>query len=160
ASVAFGWTSVACGAVMFLLIPAAMLFLHEQRKRINTQELLHNAGKQFVSIGTAKGMWAAAGLMALFYIAPGLFTAIFYKQQNDLHLDTQTQGVLQFLSGVGGVLAASLYGALCRRFNLRTLLPVCLTAATVANVAYLFYSSLGRARVIESFNGFGYTLAE
>ena len=31
---------------------------------------------------------------------------------------------------------------------------------TAANLGYLFYSSLGRAQVIEGFNGFGYTLAE
>jgi BT1 family len=32
--------------------------------------------------------------------------------------------------------------------------------ATFANLGYLFYSSLGRARAIEGLNGFGYTLAE
>jgi hypothetical protein len=31
---------------------------------------------------------------------------------------------------------------------------------TAANLGYLFYSSVMRARVIEGFNGFGYTLAE
>ena len=32
--------------------------------------------------------------------------------------------------------------------------------ATIANLGYLFYSSLGRAQAIEGLNGFGYTLAE
>ena len=94
ASIAFGWTAAACGGVMFLLVPATMFFLHEQRKRINSRELLDNAGKQLVNIGTAKTMWAAAGLMALFYIAPGFSTAIFYRQQNELHMNTQAQGFL------------------------------------------------------------------
>ena len=79
ASIAFTWTALACGGVMFLLVPATILFLHEQRKRIDSRELLENAGKQLVNIGTAKTMWAAVGLMALFYIAPGFSTAIFYK---------------------------------------------------------------------------------
>jgi len=30
----------------------------------------------------------------------------------------------------------------------------------VANFGYLFYTSVGNARIIDSFNGFGYTLAE
>jgi hypothetical protein len=159
-SIAFGWTTAACGGAMFLLVPAAMFFLHEQRRRIDSRELLDNAAKQMVRIATAAPMWAAAGLMALFYIAPGLFTAVFYKQQDDLRLDTQGQGLLQFISGVCGVVAALGYGFACRYLNLRKLLVGCLLFATAANLAYLFYSTVGRARVIEGFNGFGYTLAE
>jgi MFS-type transporter involved in bile tolerance (Atg22 family) len=98
---------------------------------------------------------------ALFYCAPGIVTAVFYKQQNNLHLNTQGQGFLQFLSGVFGVLAATLYGTYaCRRFSLRTLLPWGIAFGTAANVGYLFYSSLGNVRIIESFSCFGYTLAE
>jgi hypothetical protein len=160
-SIAFGWTTIACGGVVFLIVPGAAWFLYEQRKRIETKELLDNASKQLVKIANAKTMWAAAGFMALFYCAPGIATAVFYKQQNDLHLTTQGQGLLTFLSGVCGVLAATLYGAYaCRRFTLRTLLVWCIGFGTAANLGYLFYSSVGHARIVESFNGFGYTLAE
>ena len=114
-----------------------------------------------VKIVNAKTMWAAAGFMALFYCAPGISTALFYKQQNELHLTTQGQGGLVFLSGVFGVLAAILYGGLaCRRIDLRTLLFISLALSVAADIGFLFYSSVGRARMIESFNGFAYTLAE
>jgi predicted MFS family arabinose efflux permease len=160
-SIAFGWTAVACGSVMFLVVPGTVWFLHEQRKKIDTQELLDNARKQLVKIANAGTMWAATGFMALFYCAPGVQTAVFYKQQNDLHLNTQGQGFLQLLSGAFGVLAAVLYGAFaCRRLTLRTLLLWCIGFGTAANLGYLFYSSVGHARIVESFNGFGYTLAE
>jgi predicted MFS family arabinose efflux permease len=159
-SIAFGWTAAACGGVLFLIVPVTILVLKEQRKRIDSAELLANAGQQLKNIGTASTMWAAAGLMALFYIAPGISTAVFYKQQNDLHMDTQAQGFLALLSGVFGILAALGYGFACRKFNLRTLLIVCMLAATVANLSYIFYSSVALARVVESVNGFGYTLAE
>ncbi len=145
---------------MFLLVPVTILFLHERRKRTDSQVLLQNARQQLVKIGTAGTMWGAAGLMALFYIAPGFSTALFYKQQNDLHMTTQAQGFLQLISGVFGVLAAVGYGFLCRCWNLRRLLIWCMLFATAANLAYMFYSSTGRARAIEGFNGFGYTLAE
>jgi hypothetical protein len=157
---ALGWTAAACGGLMFLLVPATMFFLREQRQKIPSRELLDNARKQLVKIGAATTMWAAAGLMALFYIAPGLSTAIFYKQQNELHLNTQAQGNLQFLAGIFGITAAVGYGLLCRRVNLRTLLVACLFLGAAANLGYLFYSSLWSARIVESFNGFGYTLAE
>ena len=103
ASIAFGWTAISCGGILFLIVPAAVWLLHEQRRRIAARELFDQAGKQLVKIANARTMWAAAGLMALFYCAPGLFTAVFYKQQNDLHLSTQGQGYLQFLSGAFGV---------------------------------------------------------
>ena len=36
----------------------------------------------------------------------------------------------------------------------------CIGFGAAGNLVYLFYSSVGHARIIESFNGFGYTLAE
>jgi predicted MFS family arabinose efflux permease len=142
------------------LVPVTLLFLQEQRQRSDPRLLLENARSQLVKIATARTMWGAAGLMALFYIAPGFATALFYKQQNELHLGTQAQGFLQLIAGVCGVLAAVGYGILCRRLNLRTLLVGCMIFATAANLGYLFYSSAGRAQAIEGLNGFGYTLAE
>jgi predicted MFS family arabinose efflux permease len=144
---------------MFLLVPVTILFLQEQRKRFDSREVLNNARKQLYKIVTAHTMWAAAGLMALFYIAPGFTTALFYKQQNELHFTTQTQGFLQLIAGVCGILAAICYGILCRRLSLRTLLVWCMLVATIANFGYLFYSSVGRAQAIEGLS-FGYTLAE
>jgi hypothetical protein len=160
ASIAFGWTAAACGGIMFVLVPVTVLFLHEHRQGPDSREVLANARRQLVNIATARTMWAAAGLMALFYIAPGFATALFYKQQNELHLSTQTQGFLGLIAGICGIMAAVGYGILCRRLNLRTLLIWCMLIATITNLGYLFYSSLGRAQAIEGLNGFGYTLAE
>jgi len=160
ASIAFGWTAAACGGIMLLLVPVTILFLQERRQQPASRQILANARAQLVNIATARTMWGAAGLMALFYIAPGFATALFYKQQNELHLDTHPQGFLQLIAGVCGVLAALGYGVLCRRLNLRTLLVGCMMFATAANLGYLFYSSAGRAQAIEGLNGFGYTLAE
>jgi hypothetical protein len=160
ASIAFGWTAAACGGIMFALVPMTILFLREERRPANARAVLDNARRQLVNIATARTMWAAAGLMALFYIAPGFATALFYKQQNELHFSTQVQGFLQSIAGICGILAAVGYGIMCRRLNLRTLLVWCLAVATVANLGYLFYSSLTRAQAIDGLNGFGYTLAE
>lgn len=160
ASIAFGWTAAACGGILFLLVPVTILCLRETRTRVDSRQLLEDAGQQLGKIGRAGTMWAAAGLMALFYIAPGFSTALFYKQQTDLHMTTQGQGFLQLLSGVGGVVAAIGYAVACRRISLRTLLLVCLAAATAANLGYLFYSSIPAAQVIETVNGFGFSLAE
>jgi hypothetical protein len=160
ASIAIGWTAAACGGIMFLLVPVAILFLRERRVSLDSRQILANAGAQLRNIASARTMWGAAGLMALFYIAPGFATAVFYKQQNELNMDTQAQGFLGLIASVFGVLAAIGYAYVCRRLNLRWLLVICMTLGTVANLGYLFYSSIGRAQAIEGLNGFGYTLAE
>lgn len=159
-SIAFGVTAASCAGATFLLLPAAIFFLHEQRQRVDSRELLGNARRQLKRVASAKTMWAAAGLMALFYAAPGMATALFYRQQNRLHMNTEMQGFLQFLGGIGGVLAATVYGYACRRLNLRKLLVACLLIATGANLFYLFYTSVTRAKLIDGFNGWGYSLAE
>jgi hypothetical protein len=160
ASIAFGWTAAACGSVMFLLVPVTVLYLQEQRRTCTAQEVLASAREQLLEIGNAGTMWAAAGLMALFYIAPGFGTALFYKQQNDLHLTTQAQGFLQLTAGASGVIAAAGYAYLCRRVSLRSLLVGCIIAATTLNLGYLFYSTFKNSLIIESLNSFGYTLVE
>jgi hypothetical protein len=160
ASIAFGWTAAACGGVMFLLAPVTILFLREQNKRIDSREMLDNAARQLGRIGAAGTMWGAAALMAVFYIAPGITTALFYKQQNDLHMSTQGQGTLALIFGLCGVAAAVGYGYACRRVNLRILLIICLSAASLGRLGYLFYSSVSRAHVIAGVDGFSFTLAE
>ena len=160
AAVAFGWTALACGGVMFLLVPATVFFLHEQRRKTDSQVLMHAAIGQFRAIVDARTMWAAAGLMALFYAAPGFGTAVFYKQQNELGMTTQAQGYLALIAGVVGIFASFGYAYACRRYNLRKLLVFSMAFGTAANLGYLFYSSVPNAQIVEGFNGFGFTLAE
>jgi hypothetical protein len=160
ASVAFGWTAALCGGVMFLLVPLTLIFLREPLRNTSPRAGVAEPLKEIAKIAKARYVWAAAGLMALFYMAPGLSTALFYKQQNDLHLDTQGQGALQLIGALAGIVGAITYGFVCRRLHLRALLMVGLGLATVASLGYLFYSSVGNAQKIEAFNGFCFAGAE
>ncbi len=159
ASVAFGFTALACGGVIFLVVPVAFLFLRE-RPATAPQNHFRWAGQELSQILRARSMWMATGLMAIFYLAPGLQTALFYKQQNDLHFDTQTQGNFELYGGACAILGTLLYASLCRRLSLRRLLPWCLAFGAAANIGYLFYTTLTRAGFIEALNGFAYALAE
>ncbi len=160
AAITFGWTAITGAGIMFFLFPAALFLLHEPRQPADPRGVLRDAAQQLGNVRRAHNLWAAIGLMALFYIAPGFATALFYRQQNLLHLNTEIQGYLGMLGGAGGVAAAFAYGRLCRRFNLRMLLPWCLGIATVTNLGYLYYSTFLRAQVIDGMNGLGYALAE
>jgi hypothetical protein len=160
ASVAFGWTAALCGGVMFLLVPLTLIFLREPLRNASPRAGVAKPLNEIAKIAKARYVWAAAGLMALFYMAPGLSTALFYKQQNDLHLDTQGQGALQLIGALSGIVGAITYGFVCRRLHLRALLMVGLGLATAGSLGYLFYSSVGNAQKIEAFNGFCFAGAE
>lgn len=160
-AIAFGWTNVASAAIMFMPIPAAIFFLKEPLRKIDSKQLLGDAGKQLKKVLSAKTMWAAAGFSFLFYFAPGIQTALFYRQQDVLHLTTRGQGLMLFLNGAFGVLSATIYGSFaCKRWNLRKLLLWCIISGAVAQLGYAFYSTVNRAYVIECLWGLGWSAAD
>jgi predicted MFS family arabinose efflux permease len=161
ATMAFGWTNAASAAIMFLPIPAAIFFLKEKRINIDTQKLLGDAGKQITKIAKARTMWAAAGFSFLFYFAPGIQTALFYRQQNVLHMSTKQQGAMFFLNGIFATLTAIIYGVYAaKRWTLRNLLRWCIFAGALAQISYAFYNSINQAYIIESLWGLGWASAD
>ena len=161
AAKAFGWTNAVSATIMFLPIPAAFFFLKEKRINIDREKLLGDAGKQLAKIVKAKTMWAAAGFSFLFYFAPGIQTALFYRQQDVLHMSTQQQGFMAFLNGIFGMLTAVIYGGYAaKRWNLRKLLVWCIVLGAVAQIGYAFYNSMNQAYIIEIFWGLGWASAD
>lgn len=161
AGLAFGWTGAVSAAIMVLPIPAGLFLLREERTQINSQQRIQNAGKQLGKIAKAKMMWMAAVFSFLFYFAPGIQTALFYRQQNVLHMSTGQQGVMFFLNGIVATATAMLYGAYAsKRWTLRTLLFWCILAGALCQMAYAFYDSIEEAYVIECLWGLGWASAD
>jgi hypothetical protein len=162
ASIRFGWTAISCASVAFLLIPVALWCLKEAPAAAETgAQVLKAAGNKLVQVGKAKALWMAASVSFLFYFSPGIQTAQFYAQQNDLHLTTLQQGTLVSLNGVFGVLSAFLYGAFAaKRYMLRNLLLACIVIGASAQASYAIYYSYSVAKIVDSYYGFGFTLAE
>jgi predicted MFS family arabinose efflux permease len=158
-AIAFGWTAAACGGVVFLLFPATLLWLQEQKRKVDSGQMLASFGHQLVNIGTAGTLWAAAGLTLLVYLAPGFATALFYRQQDVLHMNTIDQGFLALYGGGFGVAGAITYLWLCRQRNLRFMLALGLAISTAATFTYLNYGSLLQARMCASIDGFCGTFA-
>lgn len=168
ASIAFSWTCVACGAVMFILFPATWFLLKEQRQHVDSDQVLANFNHQFNNIVSARTLWAAAALTLLVFIAPGFSTALFYKQQNELHMMPNTgpggwfgsQAFLGTIAGVFSLISPFVYLLVCRRLNLRWMLAICLAMATSTTLLYLFYSSVFNARIIAGLDSFAGASAE
>jgi predicted MFS family arabinose efflux permease len=146
---------------MFLPIPAALFFLREQRIRVDSQQLLADATRQLGKIARARTMWAAAAFSFLFYFAPGIQTALFYRQQDVLHMSTGQQGLMNFLNGIFAVATATFYGVyVAKRWPLRRLLFCCILAGAITQMCYAFYNSMQQAYVIESLWGLGWASAD
>ena len=169
-SIAFGFTAGACGLAMFIIVPVTLLLMREQRQRIDSSEVLRGAGEKIGIIVNAKAMWAAAGVTGLVFLAPGLSTAIFYRQQDLLHMTTNSgpglpgflggQGFLAVIGAVGGLASAVFYAWACRRNNLRTMLAGGLIASGVVGLGFLFYTTAANARILALIGGFAGTLVE
>jgi MFS family permease len=155
----FGWTAMACAGVLFLIVPVALIFLKEEPVTANAGEILAEAGRQLKRIGTAGTMWAAGGLIALFYIAPGFSTALFYRQQNELHMLPPAQGLLTTAAASAAIAGALTYAFACRKLKLRTMMLIGLSLATVTTLGYVFYDSVPRAYAIAVVNSFCEALA-
>lgn len=161
AGVAFGWTNWTSAAIMCLPIPAALFYVREHPVRVDSAALLGKAGAQLRRIAGARTMWAAAGFSFLFYFAPGIQTALFYRQQDVLHMSTGQQGLMLFLQGAFATAVALFYGArAAKRWNLRTLLFMCILAGALSQMCYAFYDSINEAYVIECLWGLGWASAD
>ena len=161
AGMAFGWTGAVSAAIMFLPIPATYFFLKERRTQVDSKKLLGDARKQLTKIAKAKTMWAAAGFSFLFYFAPGIQTALFYRQQDVLHMSTSQQGLMFFLNGSFATVTAVIYGTYAaKRWTLRRLLFWCIFAGAIAQLCYAFYNSMTQAYIIESLWGLGWASAD
>ncbi len=157
AGVDFMWTALLCAVVAASLVPVAAIFLHEPHLPAQPLSAL---GDQLRTIGRARPMWAAGAIMLMFFIAPGTESALFYRQQNELHMTTGAQGWLVFAAYLAGIATALCYTRLCRWFTLRALLLIGIGANACTQAMYLFYSSVPAAFAIEAINGVGFALAE
>ena len=157
AQLAFGWTALSCAVAAFMLVPVALRLLKEG---YHPPASLRGLGAEFRNIARARTMWAASGLMLLFYIAPGTSTALFFKQQNELHMSTVTLGWITTCTCIAAIATALVYSRLCEHLSLKVLLLLGIGAAALTGVIYVFYNSITAAFIIDITNGVGYTLAE
>lgn len=140
ASRAFGLTAGIGAGLLISLAVAAFFLLKERPVAQRNLGVWAEAGQQVRRALSSRTLWAAAGLLVLFFFSPGFSTPLLYRQQGPLlHFSDQFLGYLQFWSGGAAMLGAATYGLICRRFNLRTLLFVGIAISAAFSLLYLNY---------------------
>jgi MFS family permease len=95
---------------------------------------------QLVHIFQSRTLWMAAAMLFLVFVVPGLYTALIYQQTDVLKFSKQFIGSMASLEAGFGVLAAVVYGFICRRFNLRTLIIGAVGLNAACTLLYLVYN--------------------
>jgi len=139
ASREFGLTAGIGAGLLISLALVAFFLLKERPVAQRDLGVWAEAGQQVRRALGSRTLWAAAGLLVLFFFSPGFSTPLLYRQQNLLHFSDQFLGYLQFWSGGAAMLGAATYGLICRRFNLRTLLFVGIAISAGFSLLYLGY---------------------
>jgi MFS family permease len=139
ATIAFGWTAGVGAFLLFLLVPLTFRYLHEKPLAERDTHVLVNAWAQLKTIARARTLWAAAVVVFLFYMAPGFNTPLYFLQTDQLGFSTKYIGLIETVAGGFGILSALLYGVLCKKLNLRSMLTIGIATSAAWTMMYVFY---------------------
>lgn len=155
ASTWFGWTALACALASLAVLPMVW------RKGSGTHSATGTLTLAGVKAALASPLiWVAGGMVLLHYLSPGLFTTLFYRQQDILHMTTVQQGWVTALDYAAAAVAAATYGVLCRKLPLRIMLMLGIAASSACTLPVLDYDSQRAAYLVTPVYHFGFALAE
>lgn len=126
-----GFSLLALLAVFFLIVGLAVT--------PTRNPVIFKAQGQLTQILASKPLWLAVVMLFLIYTVPGLYTALTYRQSDELKFSKEYIGTLSSWEAVMGLGAAAVYAATCKRFTLRALLVGSVLANAVATLGYLVY---------------------
>jgi hypothetical protein len=138
---AFGWTIGTGALVVGSLVPVAAVLLREAPAPRATPAAGAALRRHLTATFRSRATLAAAALVFLVYVSPGLQTPLLYYQQDVLRFDPLFMGVLQTWAGAGVILGALAYGVACRFVPLGASLVAGLVLSAASTLAYLFYDS-------------------
>jgi len=105
-------------------------------------------------LSRARTLWSTAGMLFLFFLAPGFGTLLLYQQRNTLHFSTQFIGNLTAITSAASIVGALLYPLVARRIRLGRLLALSIGVNALSALTYLAYRDTASACAIEAIHGF------
>jgi predicted MFS family arabinose efflux permease len=150
---AYGWTAVTAAAILLSLSGVIFLFVHEKPLTRQETRVWTKARLQLGVLMRSRTLLAAAGLIFLFYMTPGIGTPLYYRQTEALKFQQSFIGWQNVISSMTAILGALAYAHVCKRVKLRPLLVFGIVLGTLGTLLYLGYDSSFSAVVIVAVNG-------
>jgi Na+/melibiose symporter-like transporter len=143
---AFGWTVGAGVLVVGSFVPVVAALAREPTPPRAAER--GAVKRHLVAALRSRPTLAAAALVFLVYVSPGLQTPLLYYQQDVLRFDPLFMGVLQTWAGAGVILGAVGYGVACRYLPLGVSLATGIVLSAASTLTYLAYDSRDAAIAI------------
>jgi len=124
--------------------------VQEERKVVKARPLFRDLRLALNS----RAMWLVAILSLVSNIPQSFGTPLYFYQKNVLTLSDVQIGSLTAVGGIGGLLASIFYQYLCRKLPVKGLLILGTLGPSVGILAYLFYTSVPAALIVELLGGF------
>jgi predicted MFS family arabinose efflux permease len=102
----------------------------------------------------SRAMWLVAIFSFVSNIPQSFETPLYFYQKNVLTLSDVQIGYLTAVGGIGGLLASIFYQFLCRKLPVQGLLVLGTLGPSIGIAAYLFYTSVPAALMVELLGGF------
>lgn len=156
----FGLTCGISAALFLGMVPAALLLLPERRV-VTTADVAYpratwaDIKARMKPVFAARALWLAALFIFLKDLSPGfgqISTPLYYYQTNVLGFDAVFIGWLGGLYNGCAIVGALLYGVLCTRVPLKTLLTGSIILSVFGSLLFLSYSA-SSATAIQAISG-------
>jgi Na+/melibiose symporter-like transporter len=154
AGLPIGAAAIVGAAIAVVIVPVAAVCvaepLQDKSKIVETKPLL----RDLKSVLHSRTTWLVAIFLLVSNIPQSFGTPLYFYQKNALALSDIEIGYLRAIQPVGGLLASVLYQFLCRKLPMQGLLVLGTLGTAIGIVAYLFYTSVQAAVVVEFLSGF------
>ena len=154
AGLPIGAAAIVVAAIAVVIAPIAAVCVAEpiqdKSKIVGTTHLL----RDLRSVLHSRTMWLVAIFLLVCNIPQSFGTPLYFYQKNALALSDIEIGYLRAVHPVGGLLASVLYQFLCRKLPMQGLLVLGTLGTSIGIVAYLFYTSVPAALIVEFLGGF------
>ena len=154
AGLRFGTATLIAAAIAVVTAPIAAVYVAEPvQDKAKVVEAGHPL-RDLRLVFNSRTMLLVAVFSLVFNIPQSFETPLYFYQKNGLALSDVQIGYLTAVGGIGGLLASVLYQFLCRKLPLQGLLVLGMLGSSTGIAAYLFYTSLPAAFVVEFLSGF------
>ena len=154
AGLPFGTAALIAAAIAAMTAPIVAMCVAEpvqdKAKLVEARDLF----RDLRLVLNSRVMWLVALFSLVSNIPQSFGTPLYFYQKNVLALSDVQIGYLTAVGGIGGLVASIFYQFLCRKLPMQGLLVLGTLGPSIGIVAYVFYTSVPAALIVEFLGGF------